>query len=186
MTSSASLNDVKHTSSWMLAIIVGVEFYFIQNRWSKLSLLKGFSKFNFDFPYSTWPKSQSRVGISIIPTTFLWLGTKFLDCFLKLVLFLAQLGERLLCRIGFLSAFLGGMRIGFLRSVFLILMTIFCVVRSMRAHASCRGRNASRRKLSLRLLPWTQYQVYCFLSCSCWKPSWWMVSWIFPAYISAL
>jgi hypothetical protein len=36
------------------------------------------------------------------------------------------------CRIGFLSAPLGGAEIGFFRSVFLILMTIFRVVRSMR------------------------------------------------------
>jgi hypothetical protein len=44
---------------------------------------------------------------------FLGLGALLLDCLLKLVQFLAQLSERLLCGIGFLSAFLDGAEIGF-------------------------------------------------------------------------
>ncbi len=41
------------------------------------------------------------------------LGVSFLENLLELVQFLAQLRERLLCGIGFLSAFLGGAEIGF-------------------------------------------------------------------------
>jgi hypothetical protein len=62
---------------------------------------------------------------------FLGLGAQFLDCILKLVQFLAQLGERLLSGIGFLCAFLGSVEIGLLRSIFLIHATFLCVVRSM-------------------------------------------------------
>jgi hypothetical protein len=47
--------------------------------------------------------------------------------------FLAQLRERLLCGIGFLSAFLSGAEIGFFRSVFLELTTISSIVRCVRA-----------------------------------------------------
>jgi hypothetical protein len=64
---------------------------------------------------------------------FLGLGALFLDFLLKLVQFLAQLRERLLCGIGFLSAFLGGAEIGFLCSIFLILTTVSCFVCSMHA-----------------------------------------------------
>ncbi len=59
---------------------------------------------------------------------FLGLGALFLDCLLKLFEFLAQLRKRLPCRNGFLSAFLGGAEIGFLRSVFLIPMTVSLIV----------------------------------------------------------
>ncbi len=61
------------------------------------------------------------------------LSVFFLQHFLKLVQFLAQLRERLLCGIGFLSAFLGGAEIGFFRSVFLKTTTtagILCRVRA--------------------------------------------------------
>jgi hypothetical protein len=62
---------------------------------------------------------------------FLSFGTLFLDCLIKLVQFLAQLHKRLLCRIGFLSAFLGGTEIGSYHSVFLIPTTILCDVCSI-------------------------------------------------------
>ncbi len=57
----------------------------------------------------------------------------FLQHFLKLVQFLAQLSERLLRGIGFLSTFLGGAEIGFFRSVFLKTMTIAGIVCRVRA-----------------------------------------------------
>jgi hypothetical protein len=43
-----------------------------------------------------------------------------------------ELCKKLPCRIGFLSAFLGSTEISFLRFVFLILMTVSCIVHSMR------------------------------------------------------
>ncbi len=49
---------------------------------------------------------------------FLLLGVLFLDHLLELVQFLAQLRKVLLRGTGFLSAFLSGAEIGFLRSVF--------------------------------------------------------------------
>jgi hypothetical protein len=53
---------------------------------------------------------------------------------LQLVQFLvAQLGERLLCRIGFLTCLLGGVEIGFRRPVFLKFAAILGSIRSMRA-----------------------------------------------------
>jgi hypothetical protein len=63
---------------------------------------------------------------------FLGLGALFLDCLLKLVQILAQLRVRLLCKFGSLSAFLGSTEIGFQQPIFLIFMTVSCVVRSMR------------------------------------------------------
>ncbi len=65
--------------------------------------------------------------------TFLSFCTLFLDCLLELVQFLAQLCKRLLCRIGFLSAFLGSAEISFFHSIFLIPMTIFCAVHGIHA-----------------------------------------------------
>jgi hypothetical protein len=62
------------------------------------------------------------------------LGVLFLDHLLELVQFLAQLRERLLCGIGFLSAFLSGAEIGFFRSVFLettAIVSIVCRVRAL-------------------------------------------------------
>ena len=61
------------------------------------------------------------------------LGVLFLDHLLKLVHFLALLRKRLLCGIGFLSAFLSGAEIGFFRSVFLKTMAIASIVRRVRA-----------------------------------------------------
>jgi hypothetical protein len=63
---------------------------------------------------------------------FLRLVGSLLKSLLQLVQFLAQLGERLLCWIGFLTCLLGGMEISFCRCVFLILAAIFGSVRSMR------------------------------------------------------
>jgi hypothetical protein len=57
------------------------------------------------------------------------LGVFFLDHLLELVQFLAQLRERVLRGIGFLSAFLGGAEIGFFRSVFLKTTAIASIVR---------------------------------------------------------
>ncbi len=64
---------------------------------------------------------------------FLRLVGSLLKSLLQLVQFLAQLGERLLCWIRFLTCLLGGAEISFHRSVFLILVAIFGSVRSMRA-----------------------------------------------------
>ncbi len=55
-------------------------------------------------------------------------GILFLDCLLKPVHLLTQLHERLLCRIGFLGAFLGSAEVGFFTSVFLIPMTKLGIV----------------------------------------------------------
>jgi hypothetical protein len=61
------------------------------------------------------------------------LDVLFLDHLLKLVHFLALLRKRLLCGIGFLSAFLSGAEIGFFRSVFLKTTAIASIVRHVRA-----------------------------------------------------
>ncbi len=65
-------------------------------------------------------------------TALLLFGISFLDNLLELVQFLAQLRKRLLRGIGFLSAFLGGAEIGFLRSVFLEATTIMSIVGRVR------------------------------------------------------
>jgi hypothetical protein len=64
---------------------------------------------------------------------FLLLGVLFLDHLLELVQFLAHLCEGLLRGTGFLSAFLSGAEIGFLRSFFLETTTIARIVRRARA-----------------------------------------------------
>ena len=55
-----------------------------------------------------------------------------LDHLLELVHFLALLCKRLLCGIGFLSAFLSGAEIGFFRSIFLKTTAIASIVRCVR------------------------------------------------------
>ncbi len=62
---------------------------------------------------------------------FFRLMGSFLKSLLQLVLFLAQLGKRLFCWIGFLTCPLGGVEIGFHHPVFLVLAAIFCSVHSM-------------------------------------------------------
>ena len=64
---------------------------------------------------------------------FLLFGVFFLDHLLELVHFLALLRKRLLCGIGFLSAFLSGAEIGFFRFVFLKMTAIASIVRPVRA-----------------------------------------------------
>ncbi len=90
---------------------------------------------------------------------FLCFGALFLDYLLKLVQFLAQLCERMLCGIGFLSTFLGDIEIGFFHFVFLIPTTILCVVRGIPAPMFLAGvarllgasfLGASGRRLSTR------------------------------------
>jgi hypothetical protein len=56
----------------------------------------------------------------------------FLNSLLQAVQFLAQLGERLFCGIGFLACLLGDVEVGFQRSIFLILAAILGSMRSMR------------------------------------------------------
>jgi hypothetical protein len=55
-----------------------------------------------------------------------------LESLLQLVQFLAQLGERLFCWIGFLTCLLGSAEIGFCRPIFLVLAAIFGSMQSMR------------------------------------------------------
>jgi hypothetical protein len=62
---------------------------------------------------------------------FLRLVRSLLKSLLQLVQFLAQLGERLLCWIGFLTCLLGSTEIGFCHPVFLILAAIFGSMHSM-------------------------------------------------------
>jgi hypothetical protein len=57
----------------------------------------------------------------------------FLKSILQLIQFLAQLGEQLLCWIGFLTCLLGSVEIGFHRPVFLVPATVLGSMRSMRA-----------------------------------------------------
>jgi hypothetical protein len=64
---------------------------------------------------------------------FLRLVGSLLESLLQLVQFFAQLGERLLCWIVFLTCLLGSAKIGFCHPVFLILEAIFGSVRSMHA-----------------------------------------------------
>jgi hypothetical protein len=64
---------------------------------------------------------------------FLLLGVLFLDHLLELVHFLALLCKRLLCGIGFLSAFLSGAEIGLFRSLFLDTTAIASIVCCVRA-----------------------------------------------------
>jgi hypothetical protein len=61
------------------------------------------------------------------------LGVFFLDHLLKLVHFLALLRKRLLCGIGFLSAFLSSTKIGFFHSLFLQTMAIASIVHCVHA-----------------------------------------------------
>ncbi len=82
---------------------------------------------------ATRPNSLFIVGIAIAMTALPLFGIPFLDHLLELVQFLAQLRERLLRGIGFLSPFLGGAEIGFLRSVFLEATTITSIVGRVRA-----------------------------------------------------
>ena len=63
----------------------------------------------------------------------LLLGVFFLDHLLELVQFLAQLRERLLYGIGFLSTFHSGAEIGCFHSIFLESPAIFSIVQRVRA-----------------------------------------------------
>ncbi len=102
----------------------------------------------------------STVRIAIATAMFLLLGVLFLDHLLELVRFLAQLHEGLLCGTGFLSAFLSGAEIGFLRSVFLKTTTIARVVHRARAPMLI----ARSQSFSVRAF-WDcgQYQVATYL-----------------------
>jgi hypothetical protein len=64
---------------------------------------------------------------------FLRLMGSFLMSLLLTVQFLAQLGKRLFCRIGFLTCLLGGAEISLKRTLFLVLAAILGSVHSMRA-----------------------------------------------------
>ncbi len=63
--------------------------------------------------------------------TFLRFMGSFLKNLLQFVQFLAQLGKRPFCWIGFLICLLGGAEVGFHRSVFLVPAAIFGSVHSM-------------------------------------------------------
>ncbi len=77
------------------------------------------------------PYSESELLSSL--QRFFDLAACFLIAFSSFLNFLLICAKRFLCRIGFLSTFLGGMEIGFLRPIFLILTTITCVVHSVHA-----------------------------------------------------
>ncbi len=64
---------------------------------------------------------------------FLRLVGSLLKSLLQLVQILAQLGERLLCWIGFLTCLLGGAEIGFCHPIFLVFVANFGSVLSMHA-----------------------------------------------------
>ena len=117
------------------------------------------------------------------------LGVFFLKHLLKLVQFLAQLRERLLCGIGFLSAFLSGAEIRFFRSVFLKTMAIASIVHRVRAPMFL-AQVAVFLGMYLfgGLWDYGQYQVASYLSSCCAKVScrekrW--VCWILPGHIRA-
>jgi hypothetical protein len=73
------------------------------------------------------------IRVAIIPVAFLRLVKSFLKSILQFVQFLAQLGEQLLCWIGFLTCLLGSVGIGFHGPVFLVLAAIFGSMHSMLA-----------------------------------------------------
>jgi hypothetical protein len=79
------------------------------------------------------------------------LGVFFLDHLLELVQFLAQLRERLLYRIGFLSTFLSGAEIGFFHSIFLEPIAISSIVRHIRAPEDKKPRNRGWENMPLSL-----------------------------------
>jgi hypothetical protein len=64
---------------------------------------------------------------------FLRLMGSFLNSLLQTVQFLAQLGKRLFCGIGFLTCLLGSTEVGFQRSVFPALAAILGSMHSMHA-----------------------------------------------------
>ncbi len=98
-----SLNAVSKTCHWSSRKLV--IFYF-------LKVFDPPTPYPTQFPILIWNHYHySNVS-------FLW-ALSF-DCLLKLVQFLAPLHRRLLYGIGFLSAFLGNMIIGFFCSVFLV------------------------------------------------------------------
>ena len=72
--------------------------------------------------------------MAIVLAAFVGLKRSLLKGLLKLVQFPAQLGKRLLSWIGFLTFLLGGLEIGFHRSVFLVPATVLGGMRGMHAH----------------------------------------------------
>ncbi len=131
MVSSSLLIDVGHTSSWLLAIRVGVALIGLGG--VSLVFLTVSPKFISTFLVLPEPNSLFGAGIAIDPTAFLGLDICLLESLLELVWFLAQLSKTLLSGIGFLSCFLGSPEIGFYLSIFLILTTVLGFVRSMGA-----------------------------------------------------
>ncbi len=112
----------------------------------------------------------------------LGLGVLFLGHLLELVRFLAQLNEGLLYGIGFLSAFLSGVEIGFFRSVFLETTATVRIVR-----CACSPMLIARSQCFLVRAFWDcgQHQVstclfYRCAKVSCCKKRW--VFWISPGH----
>ena len=142
---------------------------------------------------------------------FLLLGVLFLDHLLELVHFLALLRKRLLCGIGFLSAFLSGVETGFFRSVFLKTTAIASIVRCARAPMLLAkvavflgtsflwdsGTVVSTRSLRTLLLAVQSFLITrsigfigsflapssCCAKLSCREKRW--ICWIFPGHIRA-
>ena len=102
----------------------------------------------YDFLSATQPNFLFRVGIAILVMAFLTFLARLLQHFLKLLNFLGELRKVMVYGITFLTALLSGVEIGFLLSVFFKPTILMCVVRGMRPHASCTGRNASQREPS--------------------------------------
>ncbi len=112
---------------------------------------------------------------------FLLLGVLFLDHLLKLVQFLAQLREGLLRGTGFLSAFLSGAEIGFLRSFFLKTTTI---ARIVVPPCLLQGRRVSQYELSGTVVSTRLLRTFFYRCAKVSRRKKRRTFWILPGYIS--
>jgi hypothetical protein len=130
MASPALLNDVGLMSSWSLAIRVGVALIGLGG--VNLVFLKVSPKFIAIFPMLSDPIPYSESELLSSLQRLFNLAPCFLITFSSFSNFLLYCAKSSLWG-WFLSGFLRSMKIGFFQSSFLILMTIFCVVHSVRS-----------------------------------------------------
>jgi hypothetical protein len=116
---------------------------------------------------------------------FFHLASHFLIAFLSLPIFLLNCAKECFGGLGFFLPFSAVRKPDFSVPSFSYHNNPWCCAWYMRPHASCRGCNSSRRKLSWEPCPYTWYQASCFHSCPCEMTSHWIVHWIFLGYICA-
>jgi hypothetical protein len=119
--SSTMLIDVRHTSLVSLATIFGVAF--IRLGGVNLVFLMIYPKLSTTFPMLPNPISYSKLESLLLHQHFFHLVSCFLIPFLRLSILLLNCAKKLLCRIGFVSAFLGSTETRFLCFIFLLSMT---------------------------------------------------------------